>query len=367
MKNLLARGGPRDKPWVRWTLALVALLYLGVAALPVVAQSTGGSFGGGSFGGGGGGGSYGGGGGSYGGGGGSWGGSGGSYGGSYGGGGYGGSSSGGSLPCTCSMPLLFLVVFVIIAISKAKSRNLMQGGGYTPSHGARGWGHVDISAIQIGIDWRARRELQAHLERLAKSGMTGSQAGLASLLRETILGLRRAELSWLYCAIANYHPMSAASAEGIFRQLGVDARSRFRDELVRNVDGAKSVREAAEMRARSEEGEGVVVVTLIVAARREILDVSQVTDAARIKALLDDLTAVANPQTLVAMEVIWSPAAENDRMSTAELETLYSHLKKIDERSIAGRIFCSYCKGPFAAELLKCPHCGAPAPGHRNG
>ena len=50
-------------------------------------------------------------------------------------------------------------------------------------------------------------------------------------------------------------------------------------------------------------------------------------------------------------------------MSTAELEAVYPHLQKIDERSIAGRVFCSYCRGPFAAELLTCPHCGAPAPG----
>src|SRR5690606_19039454 len=180
---------------------------------------------------------------------------------------------------------------------------------------------------------------------------------------ETVLALRRAEMSWLYAAVANYHPMSAASAEGIFRQLGVDARSRFRHELVRNVDGHKTEMQAPELRARPEEGEGVVVVTLIVAARREIVDVHQVQDARRLKTLLDDIVAVANPNMLVAMEVIWSPAAENDRMSTAELETLYPHLKKIDENSIAGRIFCSYCRGPFAAELLKCPHCGAPAPG----
>ena len=32
----------------------------------------------------------------------------------------------------------------------------------------------------------------------------------------------------------------------------------------------------------------------------------------------------------------------------------------VDEATIAGRIFCSYCAGPFAAELMKCPHCGAP-------
>jgi len=37
------------------------------------------------------------------------------------------------------------------------------------------------------------------------------------------------------------------------------------------------------------------------------------------------------------------------------------NLRLIDPESIAGRIFCSYCQGPFAMELLNCPHCGAPA------
>ncbi len=344
--------------WLRWMAAVWLLIGLGLVAVPVFAQRTGGSFGGGSFGGGGGGG-------------GGFHSSGGSFGGgSYGGGSYGGGyhsygGGGGGLPCACSLPLLFIFVIVIITSRMRQSGLNSPGGSYSPSHGARGWGQVDISAIQLGIDWRARRELQAQLERMAKSGQTSSQAGLASLLRETVLNIRRAEVSWLYAAVANYHPMSAASAEGIFRQLAVDARSRFREELVRNVDGSKSAQQASAMRARPEEGEGVVVVTLIVAARREILDVLETQDAGKIKALLDDMTAVANPQMLVAMEVIWSPAAENDRMSTAELETLYPHMKKIDEHSIAGRIFCDYCKGPYAAELLKCPHCGAPAPGAR--
>ena len=339
--------------WFRWALAAIAALYLGLSAYPVVAQSTGGSFGGGSFGGGGGGGSYGGGGGSYGGGG-------GSYGGGYSGGSYSGGGGGGSLPCTCSVPLFIVVVIIMIAL---KSRGATSGAtGGMPSHGSRGWGEVDISAIRLGVDWRARRDLQAHLERLARSGQTGTPAGLANLLRETVLGLRRAELAWLYASVANYHPMSAAMAEGIFRQLGMDSRSKFRQELVRNADGQSTTQEAGELRAHPNEGEGTVVVTLIVAARREILDIHNVQDASALKALLADMTAVANPQSLVAMEVIWSPAAENDRMSSAELEQFYPELKKIDERSIAGRVFCGYCRGPFAMELLNCPHCGAPAP-----
>lgn len=334
--------------WGRWLLAVVAVFYLGITAYPVLAQSTGGSFGGGSFGGGG----------SY---------SGGGFGGgSYSGGGYSSrgsySGGGGSLPCTCSVPMFIAFVIVSIVIGKINKRNASRGGGYPTHHGARGWNRVDISAIRLGIDWRARKEVQARLTQLAQSGQTSSPAGLANLLRETVLMLRRSELAWLYADVANYHPMSAASAEGIFRQLGMDARASFRHELVRNADGTMSQRDAPEMRAHAHEGQGVVVITLIVAARREIIDIHSVDNADHLKRLLDDMVAVANPHSLVAMEVVWSPAAENDRMSTAELEQNYPNLKKIDERSIAGRIFCEYCTGPYAMELLKCPHCGAPAP-----
>ncbi len=344
------------KRWFRWFLAAMAVFWLGLSAYPALAQRTGGSFGGGSFSGGGGG--FSGGGGSFGGGRSSYGG-GSSFGGSsYSGGGYRSSGGGGGMPCGCSLPLFVGLIILFVIISQAKKGQ----GGTNTSHGARGWGEVDISAIRLGIDWRARRDVQARLEQLAQSGQTNSQAGLANLLRETVLSLRRSELAWLYANVANYHPMSAAAAEGIFRQLAVDSRSKFQDELVRNADGSVSARQAPEMRAHPNEGEGVVVVTLIVAARREILDVHQVDNADALKRLLDDMIGVANPHTLVAIEVVWSPATENDRMSTAELEQFYPDLKKIDERSIAGRVFCAYCKGPFAMELLNCPHCGAPAP-----
>ncbi len=333
---------------IHWILAVVAALWLGTAAYPALAQSTGSSFGGGSFGGGG---SYSGGGGSFGGGGGGYS---GSYSGSYSGGG------GGGLPLVCSVPLFVLFIIVPVVMKQLKASAVDHV--YRTSHGARGWNQVDISAIRLGIDWRARREVQARLEQLAKSGQTNNPAGLAALLRETVLTLRRSELAWLYANVSNYHPMSAASAEGIFRQLGMQARAGFRDELIRNADGSTSQRDAPELRAHANEGEGVVVITLIVAARREILDIHTVDNADQLKRLLDDMVAVANPQTLVAMEVVWSPAAENDRMSTAELEQNYPDLKLIDERSIAGRIFCEYCRGPYAMELLTCPHCGAPAP-----
>jgi hypothetical protein len=122
--------------------------------------------------------------------------------------------------------------------------------------------------------------------------------------------------------------------------------------------------DAPAMRARSEEGEGTVVVTIVLATRRPMQGM-HLSDATQIRAALSDRGTVQGPQ-LVALEVIWSPAAENDRMSTAELEAVYPDLKLIDPNSIAGRIFCAYCNGPFAAELINCPHCGAPAENSRN-
>lgn len=54
-------------------------------------------------------------------------------------------------------------------------------------------------------------------------------------------------------------------------------------------------------------------------------------------------------------------SVETDRMSTAELEVLYPELRRIEEHTIGGRVFCGYCGSPFAQELSRCPHCGGPA------
>ncbi|MDQ3032391.1 MAG: DUF1517 domain-containing protein [Myxococcota bacterium] len=334
------------------------------------AQGTGGSFGGGDWGGGGGGG---------GGGGSDWGGGGGSYGGgsdygggSYGGGGYGGSygGGGGSLGCggACCM-LMFIGLFIGIAAMNNRRR---RGGGATfmgaPPMGIPGMGGgmgyaapnaMYVSQIQLGIDWRARAQLQQHLMRLAQTGDTRSPAGLAQLLSETVLSLRRAEMSWLYAASKDAGGAPPQQAQATFQQMASDARSRFQHELVRGHQGQTQEGQSPEMRAHANEGQGTVVVTILLATRRPMQGFA-IPDANQIRNALSDRGALL-PNHMVALEVVWSPAAENDRMSTAELEQNYPELKLIDPNSIAGRVFCAYCTGPFPMELLTCPHCGAPA------
>ena len=374
-------------------LLLALALWVALASL-ATAQSTGGSFGGGDWGsaggGGGGGGDYGGGG-SYGGGdygGGSYG---GSYGGDYGSGSYGGYSGGGysgggggggSCMGVCCLAV-FIGFFVVIAIIQNRRRGNVQppvmmggptafGGNQSPYGGQMGMGQgmgytgpdaIHVTQLSLGLDWRARQALQQHLMMLAQTGDTRSPSGLQHMLSETVLALRRNEISWLYASYKDagqYPPFSAQQAQGQFQTLATEARSRFQSELVRGAAGQLSQMQTPEMQARADEGKGTVVVTIIIATKSRPMQGFFQPDANQIRNALSDRAAIL-PQQLVALEVIWSPSAENDRMSTAELEQFYPDLKLIDPNSIAGRIFCAYCSGPFPAELLSCPHCGGPA------
>jgi uncharacterized membrane protein len=351
---------------MRWAIVLWLALVL---ASPALAQETGGSFGGGDFGGGGsessgGGSDYGGSSGSS-----DWGSSpsGSSwdnspsspdYGSSGGGGGCGGGEILGALCCLALFGGVFLVLMVMRG-KKGGGGPMQASASGGPLAGYNGPNAMHVSQLSLGIDWRARRDLQATLARLAQSGDTKSKQGLATLLRETVLALRRAELSWLYYAEAGGGPYAPQTAEGDFRQKATNARSKFKQELVRGADGQVSTAADPNVQAKSNEGEGTVVVHLIVAARRPLNNAPQ-PDANQIRMALDNRAALTADQ-LAALEVVWSPAAETDRLSSAELEVLYPELELIDPNSIAGRIFCTYCRGPFAMELMTCPHCGAPA------
>jgi len=265
---------------------------------------------------------------------------------SYDGGSSGGgsSSSGGGLGVGLGITIALVVLFLVLA-PFAKS---------TPA----GAGTLYLSSFVLGIDWHARRALQAKLAELAAQNLGGTAAGRAKMLQEVVLALQRAELSWLYVGSEATPDLSATAAESQFLAACNEARSRFRRELIRSEGGEVATEEAGAVAIRPEEGAGTVVVSLILVTRQTLAGTAGMSDAAEIRAALADRAAVTSTD-LVAIEVVWSPAAEDDRMSTAELEQHYPELSLIDPQSIAGRLFCSYCGGAFAMELLNCPHCGA--------
>jgi uncharacterized membrane protein len=247
-----------------------------------------------------------------------------------------------------------MVLGVVALVSNRRSSS--SSGAAASSVGA----DLHTSELALGLDWRARPELQQALARMAASGDTATAEGRARLLNETALALRRAELSWLYVGYQDLGWRAPSEAEKAFRNAAGDARARFNRELVRNAGGQVTTGSAPPgLAARGDEGPGLIVVTVITAARRMLGEVADPRSADSIRAALDDRCAVVAGD-LAAFEVVWSPAAEEDRMSSAELEQHYPDLALIDPTSIAGRVFCAYCSGPFPMELLRCPHCGGP-------
>lgn len=100
------------------------------------------------------------------------------------------------------------------------------------------------------------------------------------------------------------------------------------------------------------------MVTLLVAARGALPDPPTAMDLPSLMSALHGALP-ARPDRLLALEVIWSPAEDRDRMSSAELVVLYPELLALDPRAALGRKVCASCRGVFARELGRCPACGA--------
>lgn len=220
------------------------------------------------------------------------------------------------------------------------------------------WIGMDVAAVSVALDWRARTRVQQELATLARKG-TADNLKLLSLLSRSSRLLLDERDSWIYAGVRNFTQGSTQSAEANFRATAAEFRTRFRRELVRSTDGKKSEQAAPDLTPLAREGTGVAVVTVVLAARDEIVDVLDKPDAAAVAALLLEICALPFDR-FVAFEVIWSPAADADRMSSAELELFYPELVKLESPIRVGTVACAHCRARFAAELGKCPECGAP-------
>ena len=185
---------------------------------------------------------------------------------------------------------------------------------------------IDVSALLLGIDATARAEVQAAMNELAARGDTATNEGLVQMLREAIALLRGVERAWTHAGAQSFSPMPAPEAEARFVELTQRARARFEHELIRNADGSVTEKAAPPLPASDEPG--VVVVTVVVAARRELADVQDVRDREQLALAFDALAAI-EPKDFVAMEVIWSPADERDRASAAMVEAKYPELSRL--------------------------------------
>ena len=156
---------------------------------------------------------------------------------------------------------------------------------------------------------------------------------------------------------------AAGSAKVTFDAHVLEARAKFHTETVRNHQGQVTAAAAPDSTPRSHEGEGLILVTLVVAANGELFTVRHIGDGEDLRKALEAAT-YRSERDLVAIEIVWQPSDDADRLSSLELEATYPPPSLIPlAGALVGKAFCAYCGGPFPAELVSCPHCGAPARG----
>lgn len=244
-----------------------------------------------------------------------------------------------------------------VSVFRERSRRLraarLAAYAAAPTGGARRrsgrGGSCEIRRISLAFDWTERARIQQALEQMAgrydmrsASGMHGAASEAAQLLVDALPAAR-------YGMFQRYLE-TQNRAERRFFDLAQDLKSRFRHDTRRG--GRK------DFQAKAEEGEGLVVVSFVVGATRHLGPMSSSLDRASIARLLQAAVRIS-PRELVALEVVWSPSADSDRMSSLELETVYPELVPLDSGSLGG-ISCGYCGAVHAAELPECPACGAP-------
>jgi uncharacterized membrane protein len=188
-------------------------------------------------------------------------------------------------------------------------------------------GTIDVATLVVAMGTDARVAVQGAMQRFAETGDTKTKDGLAKLLREAIAVLVANAASFTHAYAESTKPLAPDAARARFVDATQRARSRFEVETIRNADGTTTVKAPPQLAPSSEPG--VVLVTLVVARSREIGDAVEHPDRTAVRGLLDDLAATTATE-LVAMEVVWSPAADADRVSIATLEKKHPEIRSLD-------------------------------------
>ncbi|HEY9613764.1 DUF1517 domain-containing protein [Allocoleopsis sp.] len=254
------------------------------------------------------------------------------YGYGYPGGGFGGSFF--------LMPFLFgggfgsifgILIFFALANFLVQTFRRMGEGG---DNDVPGYSNPKISVgrVQVGL-LEGARGLQKELDELALSADTGSAEGRAQVLQESTLALLRHPEYWVYGA-AQSQQTALEAAEAKFNQLALAERSKFTAETLSNVNN--QLRDSASQTSLSGAGGDLVatdapgeyiVVTLVVGTQGK-LELPTINSSDDLRQALRQMGSISSDR-LLAVEILWTPQAEGDTLTSDDLMAEYPDLKLV--------------------------------------
>ncbi len=255
---------------------------------------------------------------------------------SPGGGGYGYGYPGGGFGFPFIMPIFgvggfggLFTILIFISIANFVVRSFRNGSD-SDEMGDVSNPSVSIARLQVGLLSDAR-ELQADLNRIAEKADTSSPAGLAQVLQETSLSLMRHPEYWAYGG-ADSSKTYLSAAETQFNRLALAERGKFSGETLSNVNSqlqkATAVEEEGGTAALAETQPGEYIVVTLLAATQGELKLPTINSEADLRQALSQLGTVSGDR-LLALEVLWTPQAEGETMTSEEVVTGYPELRLV--------------------------------------
>jgi len=236
-------------------------------------------------------------------------------------------------------------IIIFIAIANFLVRSFRSAGvGEESVYGAAS-SKVSVAEVQVGLLANAR-ELQPELNRLALTADTSTATGRATVVQEATLALLRHPEYWVYGA-TNSERTNIDSAEAKFNQLALTERSKFSEETLSNVDRAingserqaieKALEDAlseesgtsssGEMQLQEQESGEYIVATIIVGATGN-LKLPEINDTDSMRQALQKVGSVGSDR-LLAVEILWTPQADDDTLSSDDILAYYPNLKLV--------------------------------------
>ena len=224
-------------------------------------------------------------------------------------------------------------VFIFIAIANFLVRSFQSAAGGGEQVAGSGRLGVSVGRVQVGLLAEAR-SLQDDLDRIAQSADTGSAEGRAQVLQESTLALLRHPEYWAYGA-AEATRAGMESAEAQFNQWAIAERSKFTEETLSNYNNQLSGKSApaiasaetvdGEIVPQEEQAPGEYIVVTLVVGTVGKLELPKVNSSQDLRQAISRLGSVG-PEQLLAVEVLWTPQAKGDTLSTDDMLANYPNL-----------------------------------------
>jgi len=229
--------------------------------------------------------------------------------------------------------LFTILIFIGIANFLVQSFRRISSGDEVESI-SYGNPKVAVARVQVGLLSQAR-DLQPELNELARVADTNTAEGRAQVLQESTLALLRHPEYWVYGSVQSQQAALEA-AEAKFNQLALGERSKFSEETLSNVNNL--LREASpkaslpgaggELSTQLAAAPGEFIVVTLVVGVEGNLQLPTINSSDDLRQALRQIGSISS-ERLLAIEILWTPQAEGDTLTTDDILAHYPDLKLV--------------------------------------